>query len=432
MRVASNNNTEYGNKYVGVFLSVVLALSYYLSQYTSIIPGITLGELALVLAVGVLIIQRKGKVSISDTKIFLYYYGIALLSSIIAITITKSVFSLASLSVIISRWIRYYGYVVFYIAFCEETIDKKTIIKIYKVLCLIIAIYAILQYTLYLLFHIYLPVNILPLTISRDVSSENLIRVAQSSIMRARGVFVEPGYLAKFLLPGIVLSFYGWEKLEADQIDLSSTLIISLAILMSGSVQGIITLLITVIAGGYFQKRVTTKRLIILGTGLLVLILGYFVIQKTGFMAKPINRILNLLHVSGMDRSTQLRVFRGFSYWWQLPVENKVFGVGMGNAANYANEHDLYTAFDYYYRTESTLGYMSGISSILVTHGIFCAALFVGVFFRFKKIMGKVGFLIYSQYVILLFGGGAFLSILGVLYLSLAFCDNNNFYKEIE
>ena len=432
MGLSNCDNAEYGNRTINMFLPIALALSYYLSQYASVVPGITLGELVLVLSVILLLVQSKGKIRVSNTKVFLAYYGVALTSSVIALIITKQSFSLTSLSDIFTRWLRYFGYVVFYVAFCDGVIDKKKIVKAYKVICIAVAIYAILQYVLYLLFHIYLPVNILPLTISRDVSSENLISVAQASIMRARGVFVEPGYLAKFLLPGIILSFCGWEKFEPDRIDWRSLAIIAIAIMMSGSVQGIVTLLFSVLIIWLSQKKITAKHLLIVVLGIVLLLLGYYISKKTGFMARPINRIVNLIYGSEIDRSTQLRVFRGFAYWWKLPLENKIFGVGMGNAANYAYEHKLYTSFDYYYRTESTLGYMSGISSILVTHGMFCAVFFVGILLRFKKVIGKAGFLIYMQYVILLFGGGAFLSILGVLYLGLSCCDKKKYYKEIE
>lgn len=423
MEVRTKQRNISNSSRLEAFFSIAVALSYYLSQYSSFIPGITLGELFLVLAVAALLIQNKGRVRVSNTRIFLGYYIVALISSVIALAISKPQFSLASITEIITRWIRYFGYIVFYVVFCDGVPDKRRIIKAYRYICLAVSVYAILQYVIYLLFRFYLPVNILPFSISRDVSAENLISVAQSSLMRARAVFVEPGYLAKFLLPGIILSFYGWEELEDDKVNWLSVVIISVAILMSGSVQGIMTLAISYLLVGFARRSITSKHILY---GLIVIVgvfVTYIVMQRTGFLARPINRIINLLQGESMDRSTQLRVFRGFAYWWQLPIEQKLFGVGMGNAANYANEHNIYTVYDYYYRTESTLGYMSGISSILVTHGFVCALMFVGMIIKFKKIIGKAGFAILTQYVVLLFGGGSFLSVLGVLYFCLAFSD---------
>lgn len=408
------------------FLSIAVVLSQYLTQYSSFIPGITLGELFLVLAVAALLIQNKGRVRVSNTRILLSYYLVALISSVVALAISKTKFNLVSSTEIITRWIRYFSYIVFYIVFCDDAPNKAKIIRVYRYICMAVSVYAIMQYVLYLLFHIYLPVNILPLSISRDVSAERLINVAQSSIMRARAVFVEPGYLAKFLLPGVILSFYGWEELEDDKVNWLSVVTISVAILMSGSVQGIITLAISFLLIGLSQRKITSKHILY---GLIVIagvLTTFVIVQRTGFLTRPINRIINLLQGDSMDRSTQLRVFRGFAYWWQLPIEHKLFGVGMGNAANYANEHNIYTIYDYYYRTESTLGYMSGISSILVTHGFVCAMMFIAIIIKFKKVIGKAGFAILAQYVVLLFGGGSFLSVTGVLYFCLAFSDTRS------
>lgn len=431
MVFATYNKNEYRNGYLVTIISMIIVLSYCLSQYKSIIPGITIGELCLIICVAVLIIYYSGKIYVFNTRVFVIYYAIALVSSIIALTISNPSFYLVSLGELLTRWVRYFIYIVFYVFCCDVLCDKKRIIRVYRVISLAIAIYAILQYCIYLTFHVYLPVNILPIAISRDVDTESLIQVAQSSYMRARGIFVEPGYLAKFLLPGIVLSFCGWDRFENDKVDWISILIISVAVLMSGSVQGIIILIVSFALVALSQRELTAKNLINIIIGILSVMILYIISQRTGFLVRPMNRIVHLLYGSEIDRSAQLRVLRGFAYWWQLPLEHKIFGVGMGNAANYAFDFNIYTSFDYYYRREATLEYMSGISSIMVTHGIFCLGIFVFMLVKFKRVMGKSGYMIFLQYVILLFGGGVFLSVLGVLYFSLAFSETS-YYDEKE
>lgn len=97
---------------------------------------------------------------------------------------------------------------------------------------------------------------------------------------------------------------------------------------MSGAVQGIITLAISLVLVGLLPRKLTTKLFLYIGIEITSLAILYDLIQRTGFITKPVDRIVNLLYGKEIDRSTQLKVYRGFAYWWQLSLKHKIFGVG--------------------------------------------------------------------------------------------------------
>jgi hypothetical protein len=67
-------------------------------------------------------------------------------------------------------------------------------------------------------FGIILPFKILPIPLGRDISLAHIALNASKYYLRPLGIFVEPGYAAQFLLPGLALSLFGWMKKEKADI----------------------------------------------------------------------------------------------------------------------------------------------------------------------------------------------------------------------
>lgn len=416
-----NGIKSYG--YSDAIIAISIALCVFFHQYTIGIPGITLGEFLLVICSICLFWENKGIVIIHRAKLLVIYYIVALVSTILSISIAKTTYSMTSEFEVIARWIRYFVYIIFYVVVCDNYPKGELLLKTYKPICLIVSVYAIIQFLLFIVSGIYLPIDILPFSFERGNTLDKMISISDVSL-RACGVFGEPGYLAKFILPALVYSLFGWD--DNQKKDFVSAIIILLATMMSGSVQGIMLAMIvcclSVLCSGkeITRHHVLTSLLLFVGLSIII-----FVVYTRNWIDRPLERIYNLFLGESVDRSSQLRVYRGFSYWNQLPIEYKVLGVGMGNAANFAEAYQIQTPYDYYVRTEATLEYMSGISSILVTNGIICAGLFVSLIVKCKKILPLKGFIIILLFVIALFGGSSIFSLIGVMYFSLAFASVN-------
>ena len=411
-----------GSKGKSIVPAILVVLSFYLSEYNSFISGVTLGELALIIGAVMILSTMSFKIRIVSNRSLLAFIVFSILLSVLSIIISNTTFTIASTSNVVTRWIRYLAYVIFVILYCDnyctDFVNCKVIIKTYRVIACIFAVYGIIQFLVYITTHYYLPVDILPFRMSRDVSVELLISDASKSIMRARSLFSEPGYFAKFLIPGVMLSLYGWNE---GKISITTLVLYSVAIILSGSVQGVILLIIVYLIVVFTKKTINIKRILYLVGLTIVFIVIVLSGNRMGLNNIPIQRVLNLLNGSSMDRSTQIRVFRGFAVWNELPVEHKLFGVGLGNIANYLVQYNVFTNYDYYYRTEATLDYMNGISSILCSSGLSGLGVFGFVISHYKNALSKRGMTFIIVFVASLFGGGGVFTVLFVFYATLAF-----------
>ena len=392
-------------------ISVVLSLLFY--QYSTIIPGVTLSELMLIISCLIIIIKRNFHISMKNTKVLFLYYGIAVLFFIISTIISGVHFSVESEFEVITRLIRSFAYVIFIIIYSDNIGYKEGFYKLYRIFCYVAALYAIIQFIVYVFAGVVIPVKVLPFPIRRDVSTDALLNSFSKTTYRGMGFFVEPSYLTKFLLPGFVFSVLGWGK---DKRDYFCAVLISISLIISTSLQGIVIWGITIIGILIIKKKITTKdigRVV----GIVLAILAILLVSyKLGLLGRVFNR-LSGFESNNIDSSSQIRLLRGFAYWWKLPILMKIIGVGTGNSANYAYTFGIRTAFDYKHSTSiANLSYMSAFSKILVESGIPCLVIFVYLFVRFFKITNNTGKLLCVQYLLTMLSGSDFLSVLTVFY----------------
>ena len=403
-------------------LAIILVLSYYLSQYNSFIPGTTIGELVLILGSIDILIFNGFKLRISANKAFLCFYLISLSLSIITLLSSPSSFTMASPIVVLTRWIRYFAYVLFAVLYWDNFLMDRNnaivLINVYRIVACFMAVYGILQFLMFVSLHYYLPVDILPFSMSRDVSIETLISNVSKSYMRASALFAEPGYYAKFLIPGVIFSILGW---DGKKLNVKDLVLFSIAIVLSGSVQGIILMLFTYILALYVKRSINLQWMLGLNSIIVLFVIVLLFGDSWGLQNNPIQRVFNLFGGAAMDYSTRIRVYRGAAVWGKLPLVQKLIGVGLGNIANYTSEHNITTIYDYFRRNEATLDYMNGISSILCSSGIIGLFSFVFLISSYMKHLDVHGSAMIILLVISLFGGGGVFTIISVLYICLAF-----------
>lgn len=405
--------------------SLFVLLSTFFHQYGSFLTGVTFGELMLIIASILVLLFDGFYLSIEKTKTLIQFYAVCLLLTLLSFLLQQHDFIALSIFEVFSRWVRYFAYVIFIVVSADK-LDANCALKIYKYLCVFVSFYIILQTLGYYTFNFALPVKILPLPFSRESDMYVLFSGFDEYYFRAYGPFAEPGYAAKFLLPGLAISLFNSLN---DHKNIVSVMLISAGIIFTTSVQGVLLAVFSFIYFGFSllqnkEFRISFNLGKIFIVGLLVMLLS-FIFYSVGILETPIERISSIFAVSQggtlARSSTGMRVYRGFALFAALPTLYKIIGVGMGNLGNFVIEHNIYTNFDYFYTSLNQFEYVNAISGVLLSSGIIGGIYFIFYVMELYKNTKCQYRLILLQLLVLLFAGDSFFSMTTVLYLSLVY-----------
>ncbi|KGA96288.1 hypothetical protein BALCAV_0217195 [Alkalihalobacillus alcalophilus ATCC 27647 = CGMCC 1.3604] len=348
-------------------------------QYSSVVPGISLGELFLVGVVFLCLIymmlskQKIKPISFLKNPFFwlvIYIIFISLISGMI-----QDTFSLTTVS---TRIIRFVFYTICAIIISSQFFDFTYGIKIYKRFVILATSFLMVQIILYHSTGFILQGTIPGANMVNDFSYDR-IQESLSRFYRPMSFFTEPGYYARYVLPFLAFCLFS-SKLHAKyRTDMGKAIFITIGLFLSGSGQGI--LLGIFLWAGYFITKgvdISTFRIRIryLIGGLALPIISFFILQFD-----HIQRSLDRLW-GGPMASSNLRVYRGFAVYEQFPLLEKFIGVGYGNSGNYIEAHGIYTQYDFPGMPE----YMNSVAYILTGTGIIGLLILLWTFvFMYKK-----------------------------------------------
>ena len=418
-------------KYLNIrFYSLCIVLPTFLHQYGSFLPGVTFGELMLILTSAFVLLFDGFNLNIYKTKKLIEFYSVCMFLTLLSFLLQQLDFIAVSMFEVLSRWMRYFAYVIFIVVSADK-LDANYALKIYRYICVFVSLYIVLQTLGYYTLNFALPVKILPLPFSRESDMFVLFSGFDKYYYRAYGPFAEPGYAAKFLLPGLAISLY--DSLKSHK-NISLLMLISTGIILTTSVQGVLLAVFSFIYFGFSllqnkEFRISFNLGKIFIVGLLVMLLS-FIFYSVGILETPIERISSIFAVSQggtlARSSTGMRVYRGFALFAVLPTLYKIIGVGLGNLGNFVVENNIYTNFDYFFTTINQIEYVNAISGLLLSSGIIGAFYFIKYFCSLYRNTENPYTLIFLQFTLLLFGGGGFFSMTTVLYLSLVYIGYKN------
>lgn len=394
------------------FYCIVFALSIFFNQYVSPIAGVSLGELLMILALVMRLVNNKMRVRVGVIRTLFVYYLVGMLLTFVSIILLGSRFDSVSFVKMLSRWMRYSTYIFTVIVFFDSQHYKSYYFRLYRWLCLIIGVYVIIQAVTYFSLHIMLPIKILPFDMTRDVNVDRMMSFVDKNYYRGFGVFLEPSYLAKFLLPSICLSLSGWDRDENP--DFFSFFIVSLAMVFSTSVQGILVSVVTILMYLFTREnRIKTMGIVFAGLMLVFLIS----ISATSILKIPMQRIMSISNSAGY--STGARLFRGFAYWNMMPIQYQLIGVGFGNVGNFSTVYPITTVYDLINGGDSLAAteYMNGISSIMVQNGLIGLSIVIIMIVRLWKKATSIGRIILIQFLLVLVSGSSIVSVTSVFFL---------------
>lgn len=348
MRV-SEKNSSFQQKIDRIF-SLLIILLLFLGQYKGIGSIISLGELLLLLCLGVIIISNPYLKPSKINRIFVVFYLVVLLT--VCINSFFDYFVLGSAITIILRML-FYAVLIY-----EARMHFKfSYIEKFYYFCIFIAsAYLIIQYLYHTFLGGYLPIYInysfLFPPEARAASLETYYRWA----FRPSSLFLEPSYFSKFVLPGVGFLVFTKNK---PKFQIITVVVSCLALVLSTANSAIIGLLIIFVAKLFdVNKKNTIKNMIIRILLLTAMIVAYVFFTWSNEMAYQYNRLYS-------GGSFDQRILRGLIIFQQLPLFHQIFGVGVNNLDSYIEKYGLYTQYD-----ESNLNYSASSVQILNFCGI--------------------------------------------------------------
>lgn len=391
-----------------------IVLSLFFDQYNSIIPGITLGELILVLACCIVSIKNSFKIYVRRTRSVVSFFILGIVLTVVSIMISDCEFLAVSSTKIITRWIRYMSYIFGMVVMCDNFYKKDLSMKLYQNVCLVISLYTILQTVLYFGVGYILPTKILPLPFAMERDADFIVNLAHNYYFRAFGPFVEPSLLAKFLLPGFALSLSGWGKAKNN--DFGMVILIFVAISCSTSVQGIVICMISFIIYIIYVKDIkwTLLKKVI---GIVCFFMIIVLLMRYGILETPLDRVSSISIKDSQGDSGGMRLFRGYAVWLKLPILYKLIGIGYGNVANFVIQNNIITVFDSVFSNSvAEADYVNGMSLLLLSSGGLGLPFILKWFIYTWKNVSFTSRILIIQLILLMASGPSFISLMGVFY----------------
>lgn len=185
-------------------------------------------------------------------------------------------------------------------------------------------------------------------------------------------IFSEPAKFVQYVSPCLILSLF-----EEKRKNYIFEIFLTVCMVLTTSANGVVYVAIAWLMWFLLDK---SKRNIIF-KGIFLLVLSgavLFLIFGDTSNIWFIERFSEI-GADGINSGNQ-RILRGWIIFGQIPFANKLFGVGVDNAAYYIESAGITTDFDGGY-----IGYMSGLSQIFVTGGILGGMLLLFLLFKYFR-----------------------------------------------
>ena len=260
---------------------------------------------------------------------------------------------------------------------CIQNISSKSgelfnrFTNIYIFICVVLSFITIFEEILYAMTGILIPFRIifLPLT-------DNISHLDHRFGFNRRGIFMgfspffsEPSHMVQYMLPASSL-LIAKENSHHDVRNWINILLIAVAIVLSTSTFGILSFLISMLF--YFithrlKNAPKIKKTTVFLMPVLILIFWNFIRERLFYNVSDDGGIFS-------EGKTSARILRGFIYYVQFPLFNKIFGIGFNNFSEFISTHNF--SYEYIFESKTT-EYLNGLQQALIYGGIISLLLFI-------------------------------------------------------
>lgn len=251
-----------------------------------------------------------------------------------------------------------------FLAINSNIINHSILIKIYTAMAYFTLVYLALQILLFAFFKFPLSGK-LPFLDLISVGYEGQFNYlaefgGRYSFVWYSSIFAEPSHLALFCIPVLCIKLF-----DEETKNIFIAIIITVMIFLSASGNGIV--ITSVIWLFYFYsrtKKISVRRVGNLIVGIALLYNVHLILNNFTFYSSVVGRLFTS---NTSVAKADYRIYRGFDYWWQLPIMRKIFGIGYRNLLGFAKYYNLSSQFDS--RSALNFEYMNAIAQILIYFG---------------------------------------------------------------
>lgn len=323
-------------------------------------------------------VRNANKITISKAMLIYAFYVI--LSSVFPASQIAMIGVLRRLTGVIRFLIIFFCFFIGY-----KYLKQELLYKAYSWICVVVSVLIIVQYFAWFLGHSF--TLIIPNVMINGTLSSNVYINNQMSNGRFSTFFLEPAHQAQYVLPCLALNIFLPYK-NGEKINLTRVLLLSIGIIATTSMQGILgtliiwTIYFMILFGSRNPKRlVQVIGLIILFVPILIYAYNRPIIQE------QIYKKVSSFSANGIIQGTSsyLRLKVGWDCYGELSVLHKLLGTGYMYTSSFLQVTGIGRL---YYSSEFLVGYMNGLSKMMFDVGIVGTLLFF--MSVFNEIKGKI------------------------------------------
>ena len=327
------------------------------------LPGGSNLYLAIANILVVYLIVRKRYIDISSrlTKGALFFIIWVLLVSLVAYNFApyKNLIQPTSLNnlIVLCDWI------FIAVACFHGAIVFDDFVKIYKIICYILCIYIFFQIA-----GIHIPgltmtgrISFLNVSSIYSVRGNNFGVYPNGVFTRYSSLFIEPSHFSQYIAPFLCFSLFGYKDIIKKNIITAGIV----SVLMVMSISGTSIAIVLMIWFYYILteiKELNLTKLMLLIAIFAFIIVGVILALRNAGIALMLERMLN----SG-DSKVSDRVTRGFLVFMELPLFQKIFGIGYQCVYPASFEYGIQIGSEV---ANNVKEYVNDIASILLSFGI--------------------------------------------------------------
>lgn len=397
------------NKLKKIFTLLIVILPI-MSQYSSMVPGFSIGDLLLFLIMLFIIIDLLKKKPVHNiNKIvrnpFIWFISYIIFGSLISVLFQYY----SAFNDVAVRSTRYIFYIILATYISSIYFDFNNFMKWYRRVVIFATLFLFVQLFLFN-FKGYVLMGTIPgLEISNPGYSEETMRNLYSYFYRPSSIFLEPGYFPQYTLP--YLAYLLFKTRLNVKYRFLEAILLTIAIIFTTSGQGIVisffvwSLWLLTKFYNSKSKKINIK--------FIMAIVAFIILIPIIINHPTVDRSLGRLFGTS-TASSNSRIFRGFFIYKELGFIYKIIGVGYGNVGAHILHNQIYTVYD---SPHIVSEYMNSVAYILVNLGVIGFIFMIWIFIYLWK--NTSGFNRVCVYILILLSGVStfFLSNSIVFYL---------------
>lgn len=325
--------------------------------HTYCIPGspITFGELLMFACLPFYYKQGMGyPLSRPEFGFILWFVYMAIISMVMGIVFDAPLTKYINIARTFFYW-----FIIFFLG--KNLFNRKVFEKSMIIFSIVLSVFILVQFFVYMLTGFYIPGLFFNLPISNGSASGldtyliSLRNAYYFGFIRPHGFLPEPAHVSQILFISVIALVCNKEITLSKKTTLFA--LFSAAVIVTLSTTGIVLFGFACFLFLSVEKKLSVYRVPLV---LMIIIIGFYVfLSDNDSSFSSIDRIVNIINGSDIDKSSDARLNNGMNLFSDLPFVYKIFGTGLGLYQYVLNDLGFKDA-DLYMNTFSSIFFYTG------------------------------------------------------------------------